>query len=412
VELSPGSAKALLDDYKAILRGVSAEGSASRPRLAEASHLARSSVSERVRELVEMGLLVEAGKAGSIGGRPATRIEFSPRAGLVLALELGSTHARWRLTDFAGNHVAEDSYGIVMTDGAEQVISAVDKGVRGALDQRGLNTERLVSCAIGFPGPLNFATGRVMGPPNMAGWDEAPVPHLFAKWLPVPTVVDNDVNVMALGDYEVKWRSEGSHDLLFVKYGTGIGCGVIADGRVYRGADGTAGELGHTPVAGVDLPDLCTCGGRNCLQVVASGKALVGRLKTQGYDVETAGDVARLVLQGDVVAMNMVREAGRALGAVMTGIVNFFNPEAIIMGGSIGSVGSSLLAGMREAIYGQAAVFSTRRLRILPSHLGGDAGLTGATLLALDLGYEVLVRRGLGWAEPDSPASEGSRSKE
>lgn len=359
-----------------------------------------------------MGLLVEGGKAESIGGRPATRIAFSPRVGLVLALELGSTHAKWRLADFAGYHVAEDSFGIVMTDGAEQVISAVDKGVRGALDQRSLKTEGLVSCAIGFPGPLNFATGRVMGPPNMSGWDEAPVPQLFAKWLPVPTVVDNDVNMMALGDYEVNWRGEGSHDLLFVKYGTGIGCGVIADGRVYRGADGTAGEVGHTPVAGVDLPDLCTCGGRNCLQVVAGGKALVGRLKGQGYGVETAGDVAHLVLQGDVVAMNMVREAGRALGAVMTGIVNFFNPEAIVMGGSIGSVGSSLLAGMREAIYGQAAVFSTRRLRILPSHLGGDAGLTGATLLALDLGYEVLVRRALGWAEPSGPAPEGGRGKE
>jgi len=351
-----------------------------------------------------MGLLVEAGKTDSIGGRRATRIQFSPGTGLVLALELGSTHAKWRLADFAGREVAEDAFGIVMTEGAEQVVSVVDKGVRGALDQRGLKAETLVSCAIGFPGPLNFGTGRVMGPPNMTGWDEAPVPELFAKWLPVPTVVDNDVNVMALGDYEAKWRGEGAHDLLFVKYGTGIGCGVIADGKVYRGADGTAGEVGHTPVAGVDLPDMCTCGGRNCLQVVASGKALVGRLKAQGYDVETAADVARLVVQGDVVAMNMVREAGRALGAVMTGIVNFFNPETIIMGGSIGSLGSSLLAGMREAIYGQAAVFSTRRLRILPSHLGSDAGLKGATLLAFDLGYEVLVRRALGSAEPASLA--------
>ena len=106
--------------------------------------------------------------------------------------------------------------------------------------------------------------------------------------------------------------------------------------------------------------------------------------------------------------MNLVREAGRALGAVMTGIVNFFNPDAIIMGGSIGSLGSSLLAGMREAIYGQAAVFSTRRLRILPSHLGGEAGLRGATLLALDLGYEVLVRNALGWGEPACPVEASS----
>ncbi len=406
--LPDAAAKVLLEDYKAILRGVPATGGASRPKLAEASRLARSSASERVRELVDMGLLVEAGKAESMGGRRAKRMEFSSGVGLVLALELGSTHAKWRLADFAGRVVAEDAFGVVMTNGADQVLALVDKAVRVALEERGLKVERLASCAIGFPGPLNFATGRVMGPPSMTGWDEAPVPELFAKWLPVPTVVDNDVNVMALGDYEAKWRGEGTHDLLFVKYGTGIGCGVVADGKVYRGADGTAGEVGHTLVAGVDLPDLCSCGGRNCLEVVASGKALVGRLKAQGHDVETAGDVARLVVQGDVVAMNLVREAGRALGAVMTGIVNFFNPDAIIMGGSIGSLGSSLLAGMREAIYGQAAVFSTRRLRILPSHLGGEAGLRGATLLALDLGYEVLVRNALGWGEPACPVEASS----
>jgi predicted NBD/HSP70 family sugar kinase len=403
----PATAKVLLADYKAILRGVSASGAASRPKLAEASRLARSSVSERIRELVDMGLLVEAGKVESVGGRRATRIEFAEGTGLVLALELGSTHAKWRLADFAGRVVAEAAFGIVMAQGADQVLPLVDKGVRAALDERCLKIECLVSCAIGFPGPLDFARGSVMGPPNMTGWDEAPIPELFAKWLPVPTIVDNDVNVMALGDYEAKWRGEGTHDLLFVKYGTGIGCGVVADGKVYRGADGTAGEVGHTPVAGVELPEMCSCGSRNCLEVVASGRALVSRLKAQGRDVEAAADVARLVVQGDLVAMNMVREAGRALGAVMTGIVNFFNPDAIIMGGSIGSLGSSLLAGMREAIYGQAAVFSTRRLRILPSHLGSEAGLRGATLLAWDLGYEVLVRNALGWGEPERPSAAG-----
>jgi len=408
VELSPASAQALLEDYKVILRAVSAARSTSRPKLAEVSRLARTSVSERVRDLVEMGLLSEAGKAESMGGRRATKVEYAAGVGVVLAIELGSTHARWRLADFTGHHLVEDTLGIVMTDGAEQIVPLIQKGVMGALEEQALKWEALIACCIGFPGPLNFATGRVMGPPNMTGWDKAPVPELFARWLPIPIVVDNDVNVMALGDYEARWKKEGARHLLFVKYGTGIGCGVIADGKIYRGADGTAGEVGHTLVAGADFPDMCTCGGRNCLQVVAGGKALVSRLKAQGYDVATASDVARLAVQGDVVAMNLVREAGRALGAVMAGIVNFFNPEAIVMGGSIGSVGSSLLAGMREAIYGQATTFATRTLRILPSHLGSDAGLSGATLLALDLGYEVLLRRALGWAEPKAHVDAGN----
>jgi predicted NBD/HSP70 family sugar kinase len=354
-----------------------------------------------------MGLLLEVGQGESTGGRRAAQLTFRQETGLVLAVELGSTHARWRLADFAGRSLAEEELPIVISSGADQILPLIDQGVREELRERGVPPEVLRACAVGFPGPLNFPHGAVVGPPNMTGWDEAPIPELLAKWLPVPTVVDNDVNVMALGDYEAHWRHEGIHDLIFIKHGTGIGCGIIAGGHLYRGADGTAGEIGHIQVEGVDSPDLCTCGGRNCLEVVASGRALVRRLRAEGYSVGAAADVSRLVMQGDVVAMNMVREAGRALGSVMSGIVNFSNPAAIVMGGSIGSVGAPLLAGMREAIYGQATVFSTRHLRIVPNHLERGAGLHGATLMALDLAYGSSISRALGGPE-SSPATSGS----
>jgi predicted NBD/HSP70 family sugar kinase len=344
-----------------------------------------------VRELLEAGLLAELGDTEATGGRRAGRVGFPSGAGVVLAVELGSTHARWRLADFAATPLAEAGFPIVISSGAEEVMGPVEAEVRHALERLDLPLEAVRSCAVGFPGPVNFANGRVSGPPHMAGWDQAPVGSLLSKWVQGPVVVDNDVNVMAWGEYSAKWRQEDVHDLLFIKHGTGIGCGIIANGQIYRGYDGTAGEVGHIYVADAAQNLMCSCGSRNCLEVVASGGALVKRLKAQNYEVETAGDISRLVVQGDLLAMSMVRDAGKALGAVMSGIVSFFNPAVIVMGGSLGSLEISLLAGMREATYAQATMFSTRHLRIVPSSLGPEAGLHGATLLALDLAYDAAI---------------------
>jgi predicted NBD/HSP70 family sugar kinase len=345
----------------------------------------------RVRELLEAGLLEELGDTEPTGGRRAGRVGFPPGAGVVLAIELGSTHARWRLADFAARPLADGGSPIVISSGADEVLGPVEAEVRQALDDMDLAIDAVRSCAVGFPGPVNFADGRVTGPPHMAGWDQAPVHSLLGKWVKGPIVVDNDVNVMAWGEYDAKWRQEGIHDLLFIKHGTGIGCGIIANGQIYRGYDGTAGEVGHICVADAAQNLMCSCGSKNCLEVVASGGALVKRLKAQDYKVDTAGDVSRLVVQGDLLAMSMVRDAGKALGAVMSGIVSFFNPAVIVMGGSLGALEISLLAGMREATYAQATMFSTRHLRIVPSSLGPEASLHGATLLALDLAYDTAI---------------------
>jgi predicted NBD/HSP70 family sugar kinase len=351
----------------------------------------RSSVSQRVRELVDNGLLTDLGEMESTGGRRAGRVGFPKDAGIVLAVELGSTHARWRLADFAATSLADGEFPVLIASGAEAVLGLVEASVYAALELLGVTMDAIRSCAIGFPAPVNFAEGRVTGPPNMAGWDHAPISELLSKWMSGPVVVDNDVNVMAWGEYDAKWRLENVHDMLFIKHGTGIGCGVVAGGKVYRGHDGTAGEVGHISVAHLEHTTMCSCGSSNCLEVVASGRALVNRLRAQGYPVETASDVARLVVQGDLAAMSMVREAGKALGAVMSGIISFFNPAVIVMGGSLGALEISLLAGMREATYAQATMFSTRNLRIEPSHMGPNAGLHGATLMALELAYDAAI---------------------
>jgi predicted NBD/HSP70 family sugar kinase len=391
VALLPKPAKVSQAEYKALLNGVRSHGLTTRSELASLCGLPRSSVSLRVRELLDAGLLVELGETERTGGRRAGRLGFPADAGAVLAIELGSTHARWRLADFAAVPLADGGFPIVIASGADEVLGRVEAEIRQALHRLGLSVKAVRSCAVGFPGPVNFADGRVTGPPHMAGWEHSPVSSLLSKWVQGPIVVDNDVNVMAWGEYNAKWRHEGIHELLFIKHGTGIGCGIIASGQIYRGYDGTAGEVGHIGVADLEQTVMCSCGGKDCLEVVASGRALVKRLKAQNYGVETASDVSQLVLQGDLVAVNMVREAGKALGAVMSGIVSFFNPAVIVMGGSLGALEISLLAGMREATYAQATMFSTRHLRIVPSFLGPEAGLHGATLLALDLAYDSAI---------------------
>jgi predicted NBD/HSP70 family sugar kinase len=391
VSVLPRSDKGSSIEYKALLSAVRSQGVATRSELAAVCGFPRSSVSLRIRELLDAGLLAELDGTEPTGGRRAGRVSFRSDAGVVLAIELGSTHARWRLADFAAATLAEDGFPIVIASGAQDVFEPVETQVRQALERQGLPVEAIRSCAVGFPGPINFSDGRVAGPPHMAGWEDAPVATLLQKFVHGPIVVDNDVNVMAWGEYDSYWHREGVHDLLFIKHGTGIGCGIIAAGQIYRGYDGTAGEVGHIGVCGVEPAELCSCGSKNCLEVVASGRALVKKLQAQGYAVETASDISRLVLQGDLVAMSLVRDAGKALGAVMSGIVSFFNPAVIVMGGSLGALEISLLAGMREATYAQGTMFSTRHLRIVPSTLGPEAGLRGATLLALDVAYDSAI---------------------
>lgn len=226
-----------------------------------------------MRELVDSGLLTDLGEMESTGGRRAGRVGFAKGAGIVLAVELGSTHARWRLADFAATSLADGEFPVLIASGAEAVLGLVEASVYAALERLGLTMDAIRSCAIGFPAPVNFAEGHVTGPPNMAGWDHAPISELLSKWMSGPVVVDNDVNVMAWGEYDAKWRLENVHDMLFIKHGTGIGCGVVAGGKVYRGHDGTAGEVGHISVAHLEHTIMCSCGSSNCLEVVASGRA-------------------------------------------------------------------------------------------------------------------------------------------
>jgi predicted NBD/HSP70 family sugar kinase len=229
-----------------------------------------------------------------------------------------------------------------------------------------------------------------------------------------PVWVDNDVNVLALGE----WRSgiaAGHDNVVVVKVGTGIGAGIIADGRLHRGAQGSAGDVGHIQVSD-DRAVVCRCGNVGCLEALAGGGAIArdgeaaavsgrsARLR-EALDrrgAVTAEDVARAASFGDPVAVELLQSAGRRIGAMLAGVVNFFNPSLVVIGGGVAQSGDVLLAAIREAVYARSLPLATRDLQIRRSSLGGLAGVIGGSSMVVDqlFARESLVR----WAEAGEPS--------
>jgi glucokinase len=213
-------------------------------------------------------------------------------------------------------------------------------------------------------------------PPIMPGWDGFDVVRYVQRSLPVPVLVDNDVNIMALGERTAHWPE---HDnFLFIKVATGIGAGIISSGELQRGANGTAGDLGHVRVPRGDEV-LCRCGNYGCLEALASGPAVAHSLAAQGLKAENGGDVLRLVAAGNLPAIQALRQAGRDVGDVLATVVNLLNPSVIVIGGSLGQAGEHLMAGVREVVYRRSLPLATTHLRIGLSMAGDQAAVLGAS---------------------------------
>jgi predicted NBD/HSP70 family sugar kinase len=372
---NPGSAGQLLQ----LLRSGAAT---SRPQLAALTGASRSTIAQRVDELLATGLVVEDGVAPSTGGRPATRLRFRSDAGVVLVGDLGATHSRLAVTDLRGEVLVERTAELELARGPVPTLDWLGDRFDELLGEVAQEPDRVRGIGIGLPGPVEHASGRAVSPPIMPGWDGFPVADHFGPRFPVPVLVDNDVNIMAWGEYTALYR-ETVEDLLYIKVGTGIGCGIVAHGRIYRGAQGAAGDLGHIRVPGWERA-VCRCGNTGCVEAVAGGRALAEQLRGLGRPTTDARDVVRAVSTGDVEAIRLVREAGRTLGSVLAAAVNFYNPGVLIIGGDLAGAHEQLLAGVREVIYQLSLPLATRYLRLVPSRLGDQAGVRGAAAMVLD----------------------------
>ncbi|WP_404393730.1 ROK family protein [Humibacillus xanthopallidus] len=351
-----------------------------RAELAKLTGLARSTVGARVDALLASGLLAPSGEAASTGGRPPVRFAFNPEARVVVGADLGATHGRIALTDLTGRPLCEIGEDLEITDGPEVVLDWVTSTTSKMLDLTGRTAADLIGVGIGLPGPVEHSSGRPMRPPIMPGWDGYDVPAHVSRVFDVPVLVDNDVNIMALGEHAVA-HPDVEH-LLFVKVATGIGAGIISGGRLHRGAVGAAGDLGH--VAAPHAPEvLCSCGNLGCLEAVASGPAITRALAEIGITAGSNADIVDLVRGGNIPAAHAVRQAGRTIGEVLATCVSLLNPSVIVIGGSLAQAGESLIAGVREVVYGRSLPLATSNLQIVAATTGVQAGVIGAATMVI-----------------------------
>ncbi|HWK24940.1 MAG TPA: ROK family transcriptional regulator, partial [Solirubrobacter sp.] len=352
-----------------------------RADLARKTGLARSTVAQRVEALLAHHLVYEAGGSASTGGRPPTVLAFNRGAGVVLVGDLGATHSRLAICDLAGAPLCERAYDSDIARDPETVLDWVNGRFELLLQEIGRGAADVRGIGIGVPAPVAFSRGEPVAPPMMPGWDGFSIPGWFARHYDAPVLVDNDVNIMALGEHWTYWRD--TEHLLYVKHGTGIGCGIVSGRRIHRGAQGAAGDIGHVRLAGHD-DVVCRCGNIGCLEALAGGRALAAQLSAAGLDASTSRDVVRHVRAGEPVAIQAVREAGRHLGEVLAESINFFNPGAIVIGGDISEAHQQLLAGVREVSFGRSLPMATRDLRLGCSQLGDRSGVIGAAIMVIE----------------------------
>jgi predicted NBD/HSP70 family sugar kinase len=351
-----------------------------RSELAALTGLARSTVALRIDALLDLGLVGPVGDAVSTGGRPSSQFAITASERVVLGVDVGASHVRVALSDLTGRILGDASPDARVSDGPEAVLDAVTAAGRELLDANGRSDHDLLAIGIGVPGPVEHSTGRPINPPIMPGWHRFDIPEYVGRSFDVPVLVDNDVNVMALGEREHSWP-DVDH-LLFVKVATGIGSGVISGGLLQRGAQGTAGDIGHVAVArGADVP--CQCGNRGCLEALAAGPALARGLRERGVEAVSNADVIELVGHGSLDAIQALRQAGRDLGEVLTACVSLMNPSVIVLGGAMVRAGEHLIAGVREVLYARSMPLATESLQVTHSKAGADAAVLGASMLAI-----------------------------
>src|SRR3954471_16753069 len=330
-----------------VLRMLRDEGPVSRAELGDRLELTRPRLLAEVERLVTAGLIQEAGPAASRGGRRSTLVELDPGLRFA-AVDLGATSIDIEITDGRLEPISARSADADIRSGPKEILRQVNE-IIGKSRAEGAFT-RLSGVGIGVPGPVSFRDGVPVSPPIMPGWDRYPVREMLAREHGCPVVVDNDVNIMAIGERH-GGVAHSVDDFLFVKIGTGIGCGIHLAGEVYRGTNGCAGDIGHIQVD--SHGPVCSCGNVGCLEALFGGAALTREAtaaarsgaspalaeRLAGAGAVTARAVADGAAEGDVTCIRLIRDGGRRVGGVLAGLVSFINPSMIVIGGGLAGLG-------------------------------------------------------------------------
>jgi predicted NBD/HSP70 family sugar kinase len=337
-------------------------------------------VAQRLDALLAAGMVVEGDTREATGGRRRRSLAFNATQAHVLAAAVDTTHARIAVVDLGGVVVGDTEIAVAVEDGPSEVLDDIAAAMAKLLADQGMAPGDLCGAGLSLPGPVDPDSGRPSQPPILPGWDAYPVAEHLQAGLPgVPVLTANDADAAALGEYAA--GHAGTRSLCLVKVATGIGTGIVIDGRSYTGADGGAGDIGHVRVS-PRSEALCQCGMVGCLAAVASGRAVARELTELGFPAGSGREVGELLRAGNADAARLTQQAGRWIGEVMATVVCLLNPEVVLIGGALAS--APLLAGIRETLYRLALPRATRHMALQLGSLGEDAAVVGLTRLVVD----------------------------
>lgn len=382
-----------------------------RPEIGRLTGLGRGVVTQRVDAAIEMGFLEDGEYGPSSGGRAPRTLRFRADQGTIVVCALGALHIRVGLADLAGTVLAEAHRPWDIGRGPAETIEIAFGMLDELLAQDG--NRQVWAVAVGVPGPVDFETGSPVAPPIMPGWNGFDVRRLFEQRFDAPVWVDNDVNLLALT--ERSHRRDDNVDLIYCKVGSGIGAGLVSHGRIHRGANGAAGDIGHVRVPDSDV--LCRCGKIGCLEAVAGGWALVRDAETR----LASGATSRLAAaesitpeiisvaaeDGDALAISLIQASASVVGGSIATLVNVFNPGVIVIGGAVASAGEIYLAEVRQRVYELSLPLATRDLVITQSINDKREPLRGGAELAREQLFDVTFAR---WFAAGRPTIERVRA--
>src|SRR2546427_5304629 len=307
----------------------------------------------------------------------------------LIGVDLGGTQLRVAVADDRGRLTTVVRRPTEAARGRQHVIKRIVAAVKEALEEDGTAARRVRALGIGLPGPVDPAAGLVISPANLPGFCNVPLNRILTRATGIPSFLHHDAHLAALGEHR-RGAARGATEMIYVTVSTGIGAGLLLRGELYAGAHGIAGEVGHIVVQR-DGP-LCTCGNRGCLEAIASGTGIARAARESapgtpgsalhGLEHPLAEDVDRAARAGDELALAILENAGTYLGLAMGNLVNLFNPQLIVLGGSVLKAGTPLLGPMCRSMNAASWKASPRRPRLVRPVLGDDVGLIGAVEFA------------------------------
>ncbi len=357
-------------------------GRTSQADIARATGLSRTTVSTLVAGLRGAGLVfeVDAKAPDGRGGRPGVQLVLEDSSMAVVGIDVGHSHVQVAVADLAHDVLAERICNLDVREHAIDALDAAARMVEEVLVEAGVQRTHVISAGIGIPGPVDRARGTVGSATILPGWLGLQIAAEMEKRLGLPVEIENDANCGALA--ELTWGAgRDCSNFAYIKAATGIGAGLVIDGKLLRGASGTAGEIGHTTLD--EAGALCYCGNRGCLETVASGPAILQLVGQGRSESLTLGQVIELAARGDVRCRRAISDAGTEIGVAVAGLCNLINPERVIIGGLLSRAGELLLQPIRDSIRRHAVLAAAERVEVVPAVFVERAELLGSLALAL-----------------------------